>query len=135
MRWIKDFQLFLFDFDGLLVNTEHIHYQAYVNMCERRGFRLDWTFSDFCNIAHIESSLLKDSIYAKFPDLLQQEPHWEVLYREKKRAYMELLLHANIEMMPGAAELLEALAKEQIEHSVVTNSAKEQVDLIIAIYL
>ena len=32
MRWISEYQLFLFDLDGLLVNTEELHYQAYKNM-------------------------------------------------------------------------------------------------------
>ena len=35
MDWIKKYQLFLFDFDGLLVNTEEMHFLAYKQMCEK----------------------------------------------------------------------------------------------------
>ena len=47
MQWIHDFQLFLFDFDGLLVDTEHLHYQAYVNMLSKHGYKLELNFGNF----------------------------------------------------------------------------------------
>ena len=40
MEWIHHYQLILFDLDGLLVNTEQLHYQAYKNMLQARGFSL-----------------------------------------------------------------------------------------------
>ena len=67
MKWVNDFQLFLFDLDGLLVNTENIHYQAYIDMLQRRGFNLDWSFLKFCTVAHFDDNSLKEGIYALFP--------------------------------------------------------------------
>ncbi|MFI5344131.1 MAG: HAD family hydrolase, partial [Chlamydiales bacterium] len=127
MDWIHRFQLFLFDFDGLLVNTEHLHYQAYVNMLTRRGCVVDWSFSKFCSLAHLNANALKDQIYAEFPFL---EPDWRVLYGEKKQLYFELLGSGKVELMPGVETLLQKLNKAKIERCVVTNSLLEQIQLI-----
>ena len=69
MQWIYKYQLFLFDFDGLLVDTESLHYQAYINMCATRGFDLTWNFHRYSEAAHHESTGLRDQIYAEFPKL------------------------------------------------------------------
>ena len=132
MDWVDNFDLFLFDFDGLLVNTEHIHYQAYVNMLKKRGYNLDWSFDAFCEIAHVTQDGLRISIYAKFPDLYDKQPRWEILYNEKKQIYYDLLKSAKIELMPGVKELLTSLDQKKIKRCVVTNSTKEQTDLIMS---
>lgn len=132
MDWTDKYDMFLFDFDGLLVNTEHIHYQAYVNTLKRRGYKLDWNFLEFCQNAHFESSGLEESIYAKFPELKESEPSWKVLYEEKKKAYLSLLQGGKVELMPGVSDLLIHLDKNKKRSCVVTNSLKEQTDLIKA---
>ena len=128
-KWINKFQFFLFDFDGLLVNTEALHYQAYVNMLARRGYTLDWSFSQFCELAHLNATALQEAVYSAFPDL---EPNWELLYREKKQIYLELLLAGKIELMPGVEPLLRELASLNVRRCVVTNSLYEQTRLIAA---
>lgn len=132
MQWINNYQLFLFDFDGLLVNTEHLHFQAYANMLKKRGVSLEWDFPTYLYNAHLESTGLRDSICAEYPKLLEVEPRWEVLYEEKKREYFDLLSSGKIEIMQGAEALLKALDKADIQTVVVTNSLKEQTDSIRA---
>lgn len=127
MHWIHSFQLFLFDFDGLLVNTEHLHFQAYRDMLAKEGFTLNWTFAEFCQVAHLNAVALKEALYAHFPQL---NPNWSALYEEKKRAYLELLMQGKVELMPGAKELLQALEEAKIRRCVVTNSLREQIDML-----
>lgn len=130
MSWIHNFQLFLFDFDGLLVNTEELHFAAYKMMCKRRGYDLDWSLDKFFGEAHFDSTALCDAIYAQFPKLKKEEPRWEVLYAEKKAAYMEVLQGGNLKLMPGVEKLLKNLEKAKIKRCVVTNSTKEQIEFI-----
>ena len=130
MRWIKNYQLFLFDFDGLLVNTEEIHYQAYKNMCAQRGFTLDWDFPKYCSIAHYTSGGLEEQIYADFPKLKAIEPSWKVLYGEKKQAFLDLVQNGAVHLMPGVETLLQALQEAGINRCVVTHSADELVSSI-----
>jgi beta-phosphoglucomutase len=127
MKWIHDFQLFLFDFDGLLVNTEHLHLQAYENMLGKRGYRLGWSFGRFCELAHLNATAVREGIYAQFPDL---EPNWEILYKEKKENYFQLLQSGKVELMPGVELLLKALVDARIRTCVVTNALFDQTLLI-----
>ena len=125
MRWIHDFQLFMFDFDGLLVNTEEIHYLAYKRMCAARGVKLAWDFNYYCRIAHYSAEGLREQIYAQYPQLQAAEPCWEVLYAEKKQAIIDLLNEGAIHVMPGVEALLKALEQAQIPRCVVTHSSDE----------
>jgi beta-phosphoglucomutase len=127
MKWINDFQLFLFDFDGLLVDTEGLHYAAYVNMMAARGYKLDWTFAEYSEMAHLNQTAIREGLYAKFPDL---DPNWDQLYSEKKAAYQELILAGNLKLMPGVAPLLKALKEAKIRRCVVTHSPLSQIQLI-----
>jgi HAD superfamily hydrolase (TIGR01509 family) len=129
MKWIHDFQLFLFDFDGLLVNTEHLHYQAYVDMLAARGITLKLTFANFLQLAHLNSTAWKEALYLEIPDL---EPNWDILYKEKKQAYLELLTTGKVELMPGVAPLLTALDQADIRRCVVTNSILPHIKLLRA---
>jgi HAD superfamily hydrolase (TIGR01509 family) len=130
MNWIHNYQLFLFDFDGLLVNTEALHFQAYQRMCSQRGIDLNWSFNRYSSAAHHHATGLRDSIYAEFPSLFAQEPDWGILYKEKKQALLDLLSEGHAELMPGAADLLAALEKCGIKRCVVTHSALNLIQII-----
>lgn len=127
MRWIHDFQLFLFDFDGLLVDTERLHYQAYINALHRRGYELDWNFPYYCSLAHLNATAIREAIYEKFPDL---DVEWNILYEEKKKNYLSLLASGSIRLMPGVAPLLNALAEANIRRCVATHSLLDQTLLV-----
>lgn len=130
MQWIHQYQLFLFDFDGLLVDTEELHFKAYIRMCAQRGFELKWDFSRYSAAGHHSSTGLRDNIYAEFPKLQVQEPIWDVLYKEKQKAFLDLVEEGNAKLMPGAAEILEALEKAGIKRCVVTHSPLNFINLI-----
>ena len=130
MDFLKKAQVVLLDFDGLLVNTEHLHFQAYKRMCFQRGCLLSWTFVDFCHVAHSSAVGLKEKIYAEHPHLKEFE--WQDLYAEKKQHYLALLGEGSVELMRGVESFLQYLDRENIKRAVVTNSPKEQIDLIKA---
>src|SRR3990167_4399858 len=127
MEWIHRFQLFLFDFDGLLVNTEHLHYRAYLHLLERHGYRVEWTFSRFCEWAHFSAEGLKEQIYRDCPGI---ESNWERLYAEKKQIYSQWLQSGQVDLMPGVYELLNSLDKAGICRCIVTHSPLRQVESV-----
>src|SRR5690349_19987548 len=104
MNWISEYQLFLFDLDGLLVNTEALHYGAYKRMLAGRGYTLPWDFEKYFSIAQQDAEAPKRYIYAEFPKLQQEEPDWKVLYAEKKECYLDLLQTEAAPLMPGAED-------------------------------
>lgn len=130
MRWINDYQLFLFDFDGLLVNTEQIHFQAYQSMCEKYGFKLDWTFERYCLAAHYKAEGLREQIYACLPQLYDKEPHWDVLYAYKKEKVIDLLQSGLVQLMPGVERFLDILKQKQAKCCVVTHSPNALVSVL-----
>lgn len=128
MRWIHHYKLFLFDFDGLLVNTEEMHFLAYKQMCSKYGFDLDWTFERYCQTAHYSADILKDELFEKFPKLREIEPSWDVLYQEKKENILRLLKEGHTKLMPGVQDLLLALSEANIKRVVVTHSPIELIE-------
>jgi HAD superfamily hydrolase (TIGR01509 family) len=130
MEWIKQFELFLFDFDGLLVDTESIHFQAYIEMCAARGYTLGWNFTQFSEAAHHKGTGLRDRVYADLPALYEEEPDWSILYQEKKDQFLNLIERDGAQLMTGAAELLNALEEQNITRCVVTHSANELISKI-----
>lgn len=130
MQWIDYFDLFLFDCDGLLVNSEPLHYQAYRNMCEKRGLVLPWDFSTFLSIAHKDGTALQEAVTAEFLQKGIEIPEWKILYREKKEQYQSLLDHGKISLMPGVHLLLSILEKKKKKRCVVTHSPLVQIEAI-----
>lgn len=130
MDWLSNYQLFLFDFDGLLVDTEQLHYKAYINMCANRGYELKWDFKRYSQAAHHKPTDLRDHIYAEFPQLYTQEPDWKILYEEKKNAFLNLVKNEKVPLLPGAVELLMALKEQKIKRCIVTHSAYSLIDQI-----
>jgi beta-phosphoglucomutase len=128
MEWIHHFQLFLFDFDGLLVNTESLHYRAYVNALTSCGHSCPLSFADFLSLAHRGGPAWREAVCTQIPSLAD----FDLLYQEKKKAYLELLETAAVELMPGAETLLSALDKASIKRCIVTNSLKSHIEPIIA---
>lgn len=118
----------LFDFDGLLVNTEQLHFQAYREMVEDKGAVFDVDFLTFASYAHTGSTKLKEYLLKTFP-VLQSTP-WDTLYQEKQTRYINLVHHGDIDFMPGAKAFIELLLDEGKKLAVVTNSTKALTDAV-----
>lgn len=129
MSWIQNYQLFLFDFDGLLVNTEELHYLAYKQMMLKRGFTLNWSFERYCQSAHYSSEKFRKEIFLEYPELAKQDPTWEELYKEKQAIMMDLL-KSDVHLMPGVKSLLEKIQAAQLNHVVVTHSPSPLINLV-----
>lgn len=130
-EWVEDFGLICFDFDGLLVNTEELHYLAYKQMLSKYGFDLPWDFEAYCTEAHISTEFLRSAIYTLFPRLKELQPNWDVLRQEKNRLYANFIESHQLKLMDGVEELLAKLGSSpKLKTCVVTNSTKEQTDQI-----
>ena len=129
MNWILDYSPIFFDFDGLLVNTEHLHFQAYQKMLEKNETSFPWDFLTFAAVAHKSSEGLRKLITSHAPALVASKT-WETLYNEKKKEYAKLLEMGSLDLMPGAHALIEAVQTAKTPHAVVTNSTQKQTEMI-----
>ncbi len=130
MNWIQGYQLFLFDFDGLLVDTERLHFASYRELCRRYGCQMDWSFEQYCREAHGKPMGIFEGLAREFPQIFEKQPKKEVLYEEKKKIYEELLRCSPLELMEGAAALLTALSEKNVKRAVVTNSPRMHIHII-----
>ena len=130
MQWIEQFQFFLFDFDGVLVDTEPLHYEAYAQMCHNRNIPWTWSYEQYCKEAHGEAQGIKKALLKQFPDLFQQGLVWDVLVAEKKEIYTAFLSTRPLKLMPGVKNVLDALARNDCSCCVVTNSFLGDVEKI-----
>lgn len=128
-KFLASYDIILFDFDGLLVDTEPLHFIAYKEMCFKNQVDLSWDFTRFCKEAHSSALGIWQAFQKEFPSLLKEKSR-EVLYQEKKEIYQELLKTADLKLMPGVHALLQALTTSNTLSAVVTNSARSQVEPI-----
>lgn len=128
MDHFSDYQLYLFDFDGLLVNTEEQHYEAYRRMLESRGVKFNWSFERYCGSAHYASEKFREELMEEFPHL--KEIPWEELYGEKQAEIQKALQGGRIQLMPGVEEFLMLLQAQKVKHAVVTHSPDALVSIL-----
>lgn len=123
-------KLVCFDFDGLLVDSEPVHHQSYMETLESLGFPFPLDFKRYCEIAHSANRMLfKEKVHEKYPDF----PYtWEELRAKKTQRYRELLKEGRVKAMQGAEKLIEKLLSEDKEICIVTNSDRCDVDEIIS---
>lgn len=130
MDWVDSYQVFLFDFDGLLVDTERLHHAAYLEMARRAGAPVTWDFARFCREAHGKAMGFFDGWEKEYPGILQRGASKEELYEEKKRIYVGMLGSSALRLMEGAEPLLKALEQKDKPRAVVTNSPRDQIETI-----
>ena len=123
------FDALLFDLDGLLVDTEQLHWKAYRSMCEHFGCKLTWGFPLYLEIAGGSAKGIEERMRQELPRLFLGRT-WEELYAIKRQKLFDLLAHSPIPLMKGVAEALPALAEEGVPMAVVTHSPKAFVDLV-----
>ena len=124
MNW-HGYDLICFDFDGVLVDSEALHFNAYKQMCAKRGISLKWDEKEYAKFALYSSDGLKKALLKEFPTLAAVG--WDTLYAEKKAEYQSLL-EKNVALMPGVEAFLQTL--KGLPTCVVTNSSRLQVERI-----
>ncbi len=130
MSWLDTFDFFFFDFDGLLVNTEEMHWRAYQQVCKQYGCNLDWDFATYCIYGHHSTEALRDAVYSYLPSLKEQESRWEMIRQKKIQIYESLIDSNGVMLMPGAEEVINYATQRKIPSCVVTNSPNRHLDII-----
>ena len=115
----------LFDLDGTLAQTEHLHHAAFNALLSAYGRSLDHpTF-----LKHVSGRSNEDITSYLFPDLDAVERGR--LAEDKERWFRELA-SAGVEATPGAEALLDWARTRNIATGLVTNAPRENADLMIA---
>lgn len=127
-KMIAASKLLLFDLDGLLVDTERFHWQAYRAACEKFGGSLSWSFEKYSSLSGKSSTAIEDELRLEQPSLFFERT-WKDIYTEKKRQLDFILATHAIPLMPGVKAFIEGHAHKPM--AVVTNSPKAFTEHVI----
>lgn len=65
---IHDYQVFFFDFDGLVIDTEPLYYRAFLTACRERGLDTSMDFSTYYLFSMLGREVFKQKFLELFPD-------------------------------------------------------------------
>lgn len=129
MAPLLSYDLILLDLDGLLIDSEQLHWKAYQKMCNDRGFLFPWDFPAYFRVAEQGGTAIQDRLYAALPTLFDKEPDWTILYQEKREALYKIAAEEIVPLMPEVAQFLTFLQQCNIPRAIVTHSPRALVEL------
>jgi D-arabinose 5-phosphate isomerase GutQ/beta-phosphoglucomutase-like phosphatase (HAD superfamily) len=129
MIQIQNYDLFIFDFDGTLINTEYFHYEAYIIAISHKinksieELKKILTYSIYEQFAHsLNIKDMQNYLYYHFYYPLED---FQELYNYKHKIYLELVEENQdkLKYIDGIEELLSLIIKNKKEFVIVTNSS------------
>jgi hypothetical protein len=123
--------LFIFDLDGTLVMTEHIHHECW-NLILNQVAGVILSYSEFCNIFHTS---IEGGIELYLKDTLHLDNYSEII-EMKNNLYIKLLKNEPERFLlnDGCDEFLRKIVFSGKSFIIVTNSRKYIVDRIISLF-
>jgi len=124
----SELRLVVFDFDGVISDSEPAHFEAIRNTLKSIGIDLTW--EQYC------STYLTYTDREAFQKVLQdrkREPTQDIINElvEKKRIEFAHFLDSNLKIMPGAPELLADLNKYQIPCGICSGSIRSEIEFVL----
>lgn len=119
----------LFDFDGVVVDSEPVHFKCWLELLDPLGIKPTWQwFADHC--VGIADTELFDTIASLNPSATGDQVR--AVYPEKTARYREAMRLAP-PFAPGLVQLLADLTGAGLRHGLVTSSAREEVEPILQV--
>ena len=123
---MKHYRAVLFDLDGLIVDTEPLHFRAFQELVAERGFTLPESVMESF-IGYDELSNLQD---IKRDFNLAEDP--AEMLKEKWRRYEAIIQQEVIEALPGFWETAAEVRRLGLNRAVVTSSFRGQASVVLA---
>ena len=121
---INKYDLFLFDLDGTIINTEEIHFKAYKETLKKYGYNNEFTFIDYCKLCHFDDITMQHFVETNL------NIFYEKFYQTKKNIYLSYL-NTSLSLINGFDTFLIELKKNNKKTCIVTHSDKETIDFIL----
>lgn len=113
----------LFDLDGTIVETDHLHFKAFQTTFGRHGVSLDWDL-----YRHRIMGRANPAIAAAILPHVEVERHAGIM-DDKEAAYRDLI--ETVAPVPGLLDLLAWAQGAGLRCAVVTNAPRANADLIL----
>jgi beta-phosphoglucomutase len=127
LQLLTPYQAIIFDFDGVLVDSEPIHYECWVEILARHGVTLDWeTYTTHC--IGISDRAMLEMLCRKASGPLDFDKLWQD-YPRKKELFRSRMMHADA-IDAEVRGLIDSL-RPDYKLAVVTSSGKREVEPIL----
>jgi beta-phosphoglucomutase-like phosphatase (HAD superfamily) len=133
MSIINNYDLFIFDLDDTLIQTEKYHYDAWI-ITLKKFINDDFTMSEneFFSIFHCITQ-------NKIPNYLQNTLHLDNYVEAidyKNKTYFEIINkeQSNIQMIDGCDEFISQILKQNKKFVIVSNSLKSNIDFFSELF-
>jgi beta-phosphoglucomutase len=113
----------IFDMDGVLVDSEPLTIRAYMQAASEFGVELDP--QEFVRRVVIEGMLIRSLLELRGGD----PADWDGVFRRKTEIY-RTLVQEELQMMPGAREVLADLNRSGIPCALATSASRVTMDLV-----
>ena len=125
---MSKFNLYCFDLDGTLIDSELIHYKAFMDTFTALNLPVKLAYDEYCSYAHHNESSLKNYVNKN----LNSKYDYESFSMRKREIYLSYL-DDNLKFIPGADTFLSNLLSKGISTCIVTNTDRDIMEKICSI--
>lgn len=118
----------IFDFDGIIVDSEPMHYRAFQEVLE--PLEKDFTWEEYCAtyIGFDDRDAFKEAFKAKGEKICSRD--LKRLIREKAACFQQLIRDDKATPLPGAIELIDSIPR-RLPIALCSGALKEDIQPII----
>ena len=124
---IKKVKAVILDMDGVLVDTEHLHMEAFKLFLEGYGLKVEKDFLLAMIGASIEDNF--KMLFEHFSRFNGEDI--QQLISDRNKIYLELIKKESLEPISGVIETLDFCLNNDIKTGLASSSDQEQIDLIL----
>ena len=126
MKNILKYDLFIFDFDGTLLDTDKYHCKAWNNaLSKEKNKNIEIQISDYYKYFHSLTPMMSRN-YLK---ILYDVENYDYIYKKKQYEYEKIINNENIEFINGAENFLNFILKNNKKFIIVTNTSNKFIEL------
>jgi beta-phosphoglucomutase len=100
----------IFDFDGIIVDSEPMHYQAFLRVLEPLGIGFSWEEYATTYIGYDDRDAFREAYKAKKEKICSRDV--KRLVREKAEIFQQLIREGRATPLPGAVELIKSIPRK-----------------------
>ncbi|UCH25377.1 MAG: HAD family phosphatase [Trueperaceae bacterium] len=123
----KDHHAVIFDFDGLMLDTEPVYKLAWQHACSEQGYLLsDERYAPLIGVPTADAEVELAREFGAGFSVERFAEKWPVLWREH-------IAEKGLERKPGLGEVLDLLAASAIPWGIATSSVREDVSFCLEV--
>jgi len=129
---LLNYDLYIFDFDGTIMDTEEFHSNSwYKAICEVTNLNeIDFNMAIYQKYFHS----LDGTMGKRYLEIKYNITNYDYIYKRKQRYYEDFIKYDNINLIPGAEDLLNLIISKNKKYIIVTNTSNVFIEIFLRKY-